>query len=236
VKRKALSVERKKRNSDFPFSCYKTHITHHDYYPVFLNLKGKKTIVIGAGKVAERKIRALLKAGADITVISPAITKRIEREKQKGRIRHIPRQYRKGDSNKAFLVIAATDSLEINKKVSENASFLVNVVDSPSLCNFIVPSVIKRGPLTIAVSTSGISPALSKSIRKELEKLYGPEFVGYLKLLEKTRKKAMKGIKGKKRRTEFLNNLASEKVISMLRQKGFKEIYGRVKKHLSILK
>jgi len=206
------------------------------YYPVLLNLKGKRVVVIGGGKVAERKIRTLRKAGAEITVISPAITKQIEREKQKGGIRHIPRQYKKGDSNKAFLVIAATDSLEINKKVSENASRLVNVVDSPSLCNFIVPSVIKRGPLTIAVSTSGVSPALSKSIRKELEKLYGPEFVGYLKLLEKTRKKAMKEIKDKKRRTEFLNNLASEKVIGMLRQKGFKEISGRVKKHLSILK
>jgi precorrin-2 dehydrogenase/sirohydrochlorin ferrochelatase len=236
VERKAVIVKCKKRNSDFPFTCYEPRIPHYVYYPVFLNLKGKRVVVIGGGKVAERKIRALLKAGAEITVVSPAITEQIEREKQKGGIKHIPRQYKKGDSNRAFLVIAATDSLEINKKVSENASCLVNVVDSPSLCNFIVPSVIKRGPLTIAVSTSGISPALSKSIRKELEKLYGTEFVRYLKLLGKIRGKAMKEIKDKKRRTEFLNNLASEEVISMLRQKGFKKIPGRVKKHFSIFK
>ncbi|MEW6213964.1 MAG: bifunctional precorrin-2 dehydrogenase/sirohydrochlorin ferrochelatase [Nitrospirota bacterium] len=191
-----------------------------NYYPVFLNLKGKMAFVIGGGKIAERKILTLLKAGADITVISPEVTKRIEKEKLKGRIKHIPRQYRKGDLKNAFLVISATDSQAINKQVSEDATCLVNVVDAPSLCNFIVPSIIKRGPLTIAVSTSGISPALSKSIRKELEKLYGHEFGDYLKSLEKIRKRAMKEIPNKKKRAEFLKGLASKEIIEMLRQKG----------------
>jgi precorrin-2 dehydrogenase/sirohydrochlorin ferrochelatase len=194
------------------------------YYPVFLNLKGKKTVVIGGGKVAERKILALLKAGADVTVISPEIKKRIAGEKLKGRIKHIPRQYRKGDVKNAFLVIAATDSEEINEKVSKDATCLVNVVDTPSLCNFIVPSVLQRGPLTIAVSTGGISPALSKLIRQELEKLYGPELAEYLSLLEKIRKRAMRDIRDKRKRTEFLKSLASEKVIKMLREKGFREV------------
>ena len=194
------------------------------YYPAFLNLKGKKTVVIGGGKIAERKILALLKTGARITVISPEITKRIAREKLRGSLKHIPRQYRKGDVKNTFLVIAATDSEEINKKVSEDATCLVNVVDIPSLCNFIVPSVIQRGLLTIAISTGGISPALSKSIRKELEKLYGPEFAEYLQLLEKIRKKAMAEIRDKKKRTEFLKNLASGEIIKMLREKGFREV------------
>jgi precorrin-2 dehydrogenase/sirohydrochlorin ferrochelatase len=204
-----------------------THVSHlasQVYYPAFLNLKGKKTVVIGGGKVAERKILALLKAGADVTVVSPEITKRIAREKLKGRVKHISRQYRRGDSRKAFLVIAATSSQEINRRVSEDATCLVNVVDTPSLCNFIVPSVIQRGHLTIAVSTAGISPALSKSIRKELEKLYGPEFAEYLQLLEKIRKKAMAEIRDKKKRTEFLKNLASGEIIKMLREKGFREV------------
>lgn len=199
-------------------------MTFDPIYPAFLNLKGKRAVVIGGGKVAERKILTLLKAGADITVISPELTKRIEGEKQKGNIKYIQRQYRKSDLKNAFLVIAATDSQDINKKVSKDASCPVNVVDSPSLCNFIVPSVIKRGPLTIAVSTSGISPALSKSIRGELQKLYGPEFAKYLITLEKIRKKAMREIRDKKERTRFLRNLASERVIEILRQKGFKEI------------
>jgi precorrin-2 dehydrogenase/sirohydrochlorin ferrochelatase len=209
---------------------YVSRLTPQIYYPAFLNLKGKRTIVVGGGKVAERKILALLKAGANITVISPDITKRIEQEKRKGRIKHTPRQYRKGDNKKALLVIAATDSQYINKKVSEEAPCLINVVDCPSLCNFIVPSVIKRGPLTIAVSTSGISPALSKLIRKELEKLYGPEFVGYLSLLEKIRGKAMEEIRDKKKRTEFFKSLASEEMIRMLREKGFKEVEKALKR------
>jgi precorrin-2 dehydrogenase/sirohydrochlorin ferrochelatase len=196
------------------------------YYPAFLNLKGKKVIVIGGGKVAERKAFALLRIGADMTIISPEITKRIDEEKLKGRIKHVSRQYKKGDSKKAFLIIAATDSYEINKKIAQDAPCLLNVVDSPSLCNFIVPSVIRRGPLTIAISTSGISPALSKSIRRELEMLYNPEFAKYLKLLKKIRERVMKEIPDKKKRTEFLKNLASEKMIKMLRNKGLKEVTG----------
>jgi precorrin-2 dehydrogenase/sirohydrochlorin ferrochelatase len=205
-------------------TLYSSRITSQVYYPAFLNLRGKKAIVVGGGKIAERKAMALLNAGADITVVSPEITKKIAKEKLRGNLKHIPRQYRKGDVKNAFLVIAATDSEEINEKVSKDASCLVNVVDSPSLCNFIVPSVLQRGPLTIAVSTGGISPALSKSIRKELEKLYGYEFAKYLRLLEKIRKKAMAEIQDKEKRAESLKSLASEKMIKMLREKGFREV------------
>jgi len=211
-------VKPKELGSNFP-----NHVTPKVYYPAFLNLKGKTAVVIGGGKVAERKVVGLLKAGSDVKVISPYLTKRIEKEKQRGRIKHIPRQYRKDDLKNAFLVIAATDSPTINDRVSEDAPSLVNVVDIPDLCNFIVPSVMNRGPLNIAVSTSGVSPALSRSIRKELEKLYVPEFNNYLKLLKKIRSKALEVIDDKKKRGEFLKAIASEKMIRMLRQKGFKE-------------
>lgn len=193
------------------------------YYPIFLNLKNKVVVIIGGGKVAERKILTLVKTCADITVVSPEITEKIEREKVKGTIKHICRQYRKGDLKNAFLVIAATDSPDVNKQVSKDAPCLVNVVDTPHLCNFIVPSVIKRNPLTIAVSTSGISPALSRSIRKELEKMYGSEFSHYLKFLRRIRTEAMSVIKDKRKRGEFLKAIAAEKIIEMLREKGFKE-------------
>jgi precorrin-2 dehydrogenase/sirohydrochlorin ferrochelatase len=195
----------------------------HVYYPAFLNLKGKKAVVIGGGKVAERKILALLKTGADITVTSPEITKKIEKEKLKGRIKHITRQYRKGDLKNAFLVIAATDYPAINERVSKDALCLVNVVDTPDLCNFIVPSIMNRGLLNIAVSSSGISPALSRSIRKELEKLYGPEFAIYLNSLKIIRTEAIKTIKDKKKRGEFLKDIASEKMIRMLRREGLRK-------------
>lgn len=184
--------------------------TSVSYYPVFLNLKNKCCVVVGGGKVAERKVLSLLKSGTEVTVISPELTKRLKKEGLSRRIKHIQRRYKKGDLKNAFLVIAATDSNEINKKVSEDAPHLINVVDLPSLCNFIVPSVVERGPLTIAISTSGVSPSMAKAIRKELEKLYGPEFARHLNSLKRIRTKAMAEIKDKKEREGFLKKLAAD--------------------------
>lgn len=208
MKRKALSVKRKS-NPELSSSA-----THHSslitpvYYPVLLNLKGKKCVVVGGGKVAERKTLPLLRSGAEVTVISPECTVRLKEENLKGRIQYISRRYKKGDLKNAFLVIAATDSNETNRKISEDATCLVNIVDMPLLCNFIVPSVVRRGPLTIAVSTSGISPSLARTIRKELEGLYGREFVKHLNYIKKMRAKALSGIKNSKERTRFLRGLS----------------------------
>ena len=126
-------------------------------------------------------------------------------------------------------MIAATDSPRLNKLVSDEASCLVNAVDMPSLCNFIVPSVLQRGPLTIAISTSGVSPALSRSIRKEIENMYGTEFSEYLKALQEIRAEAMKGIADQKKRGEVLKSVASAQMIRMLRQKGPKETQKKAK-------
>lgn len=178
------------------------------YYPIFLNLKGKKCVVVGGGKVAERKALSLLRSGAKITVISPECTVGLKKENLKGRIQYIPRKYKKGDLKNAFLVIAATDSNETNRKISEDAPYLVNVVDMPLLCNFIVPSVVRRGPLTIAVSTSGVSPSLARTIRKELEGLYGREFEKHLNYIKKMRVKALSRIKNDKKRIKFLRGLS----------------------------
>ena len=208
MKRKALSVKRKS-NPELSSSA-----THHAsritpvYYPVLLNLKGKKVIVVGGGKVAERKALSLLRSGAKVTVISPECTERLKKENLRGNIQYVPRRYKKGDLKNAFLVIAATDSGETNKRISEDAPYLVNIVDMPLLCNFIVPSVVRRGPLTVAVSTSGISPSLARTIRKELEGLYGREFVKHLNYIKKMRVKALSGIKNNKERIKFLRGLS----------------------------
>jgi len=198
------------------------------YYPAYLNLIGKKAVVVGGGRVAERKILSLLKAGSKITVISPEITGRIEKEKASGNLKHFKRRYRKGDLDDAFLVIAATDSLSTNEKVSGDAPCLVNVVDTPKLCNFLVPSTVNRGPLTIAISTSGVSPALSKSIRKELEKSFGPEIARYLALLSKVRADALETISDTKKRGRFLKALASDKMLLLLRREGLGAAMKRV--------
>lgn len=180
------------------------------YYPAFLNLKNKRCIVIGGGEVAERKTISLLKSGANVTVISPMVTKRLKEKSLSGKIKYIPRKYKKGDLKDAFLVVAATDSGETNKRISEDAPHLINIADMPSLCNFIIPSVVRRGHLLIAVSTSGASPSMAKNIRKELERLYVPVFAKYLTSLKKMRLQAMSEIKDKKERERFLKKMATE--------------------------
>lgn len=194
------------------------------YYPVFLNLQDKKAVIVGGGKIAERKALALLKAGASVTVVSPELTLPLLRLRDSNRIQHVSRLYRKQDVRGAFVVIAATDSTEINSRVSRDAEGLVNVVDVPPLCNFIAPSVIQRGPFMLAISTSGASPALAKTIRQELETLYGSEIGGYLKFLNGIRTKALTAISEQSTREKFLKDLASEKMLQMLRARGIQEV------------
>lgn len=174
--------------------------------------------------MAERKCAPLISAGAEVTVISPGITRRLEAHKEKGLIRHIRRSYRKGDIDSAFAVIVATDSEETNRRVAADAAagkVLLNVVDNPSLCNFIVPSILRRGPLTIAVSTGGVSPAMARAIRRELEGRYGSHFSEYLRFLKAIRMRAIKGIREKGERERFLKGLASEELVGILVRKGF---------------
>lgn len=195
-----------------------------NYYPVFLDLAGKKVVVVGGGAVAERKVLALIKAGAAVTVISPSLTKRLLREKAKNTLRHIARRYRGGDLKKSFLVIAATDSPSLNSRVARQAPAPVNVVDVPKECTFIAPSVIRRGPLTVAISTGGKSPAFARALRKELERTIGPEVGGYLRVMGAIREKARAGIKDRKRREQFLKGLASGNILELLRSKGLAHV------------
>jgi precorrin-2 dehydrogenase/sirohydrochlorin ferrochelatase len=194
------------------------------YYPVFINIKSKKAVIIGGGITAERKAVSLLKAGARVTVVSPELTEKLCNLEKEKIIRHIHRKYRKNDIKDAFIVVAATDSTDINTRVSRDAGGLVNVVDVPSLCNFIAPSVINRGALTIAISTGGASPALAKTIRKELEKQYGAEITMYLKFLNGIRIRALATIPDQSTREKFLKGLASERMLQMLRTKGVQEV------------
>ncbi len=198
------------------------------YYPAYLDLNHRKAVVVGGGSVAERKVRSLIKAGAVVKVISPVITASLMKLKVRGLIKHLERTYRRGDVKGAFIAIAATSSAEVNARIARDSAHLVNVVDPPSEGNFIVPSVVKNGPLTIAISTEGASPAVSKAIRKEFEKNYGKDFALYIRFAEKVRKQAMISITDKKKREKFLKSLASEEAFSMLRNKGFLSLSKKV--------
>ena len=193
----------------------------HHYYPAFIDLRGKHCVVVGGGKVAERKVAALLRSGAKVTVISPFVTGVLARYSERNRIKHVKRKYRKGDLEDAFIVIAAASDGRVNKEVSLDARCLLNVVDAPELANFIVPSVIKRGPLALAVSTSGYSPALAKSIRKELELFYSKQFGLFVDFLGKQRKKALMDIADDGIRERLMKQIATPEMIGTLRKEGF---------------
>lgn len=149
------------------------------FYPIVLELEGCACLVVGGGVVAERKVEALLAAGARITVVSPQITDRLESRARAGRIRSVLRPYRHGDVAGYRLAFVATDDDALNDAVASEArarGIWVNVADDPAHCDFILPSVLRRGELTVAVSTGGASPALSRMIREELETYFTADY------------------------------------------------------------
>ena len=142
------------------------------YYPVYLNLQGRRCVIIGGGGVAEGKIARLLESGAEIRVISPDATPGIQRMADAGAIRWEPRPYRPGDLTGAFIAIAATNLREVNRRIFDEAEargVMLNAVDDPPNCSFIAPSIVQRGPVTVAISTGGASPALARKLRESLQ-------------------------------------------------------------------
>lgn len=142
------------------------------YYPAFLELTGRRCLVVGGGPVAERRVDGLLAAGATVTVVSPTLTAALAALAAAGRITHEPRGYRPGDVAGFDLAFAATDTGDVNGAVAAEArrhGVWVNAADDPARCTFILPALVRRGDLTVAVATGGTSPALARAIRDELE-------------------------------------------------------------------
>ena len=190
------------------------------YYPINLNIQGKKCVIIGGGEVAYRKACSLKDAGAEVTVVCPKPCPELVNATG---ITLIEKRYDENDLNDAFLVIAATDDAEVNRNVFKDASkrkIPVNVVDCPELCSFIVPSSVVRGDLCISISTGGASPALAKRIREDLEKIYGHEYEQYLRLLSKMRNVAMTKVKDPEKRRKILQRLAEPDIIELIKQYG----------------
>jgi precorrin-2 dehydrogenase/sirohydrochlorin ferrochelatase len=134
--------------------------------------------VIGGGEVAERKVATLLQADGQVTVISPTLTLQLQSWVEERRITAHLRTYQKGDMHGFSLVFAATDDEELHRQTAaeaQEARIFLNVVDRPALCSFIVPALVSRGDLTLAISTSGASPAMAKKIRQELTQQFGPD-------------------------------------------------------------
>jgi siroheme synthase-like protein len=159
-------------------------------YPMFLNISGKRCVVIGGGQVARRKVRTLLEHGANVEIISPDLCPELNKLAETGEVKVLRRHYQAGDLQGAFLVIAASDDSEINRQVVKEAkgkSVLVNAADDPENSDFIAPSSVRRGDMTIAVSTTGRSPALTRKIRTRLEKEFGDEYASLVNLIAEVR-------------------------------------------------
>jgi precorrin-2 dehydrogenase/sirohydrochlorin ferrochelatase len=162
-------------------------------YPMMVDLTGRRCLVVGGGAVAERKVALLLQCGAGVEVVSPKVTARLGALAASGRLLLRRRAFRPADLAGAFLVVAATDDPEVNRAVAarrRRTGGLVNVADDPAACSFLVPSVIRRGDLTIAISTGGGSPALAKKLRRRLEQAVGPEYEAFLTALRRLRRRA----------------------------------------------
>ena len=149
------------------------------YFPVCLKIAGRQCLVIGGGRVGERKVKGLLAHGALVRVISPELSEPLSALLRAGTIDWLARLYQEGDLAGAFLVIAATDDPAVQERVhaeAEARNILLNVADVPKWCNFILPATARRGDLAISVSTAGKSPALASTLRQALEVQFGPEY------------------------------------------------------------
>jgi len=164
------------------------------FYPIMADLQGKSALVVGGGKVAQRKIESLLEHGVSVQVVAKELTAKLEELHSAGRIDYHGGEFSDTFLDGVFLVFAATDDASLNHRVSQAAQhkgLLINAVDQPADCNFIVPSVLSRGDLLIAVSTCGKSPAFARKVRVELEWRFGEEVALFLNLMGNLRKEIL---------------------------------------------
>lgn len=196
------------------------------YYPMMLNLENKKCVVIGGGEIAFRKIKELLEYGSQIIVVSKNIDERIK-QLQNSNIILIKDSYNKKYLENAFIVIASTDDKLVNNEIFNDCNernILINVVDEPKNCSFIVPSKVRRGDLTISISTNGKSPLLARMIREDLEKIYDENYEQYVNFLGEVRKDVIEKVKNPVVKREILENIIRADYLNQIKSVGVKVV------------
>jgi len=185
-------------------------------FPMFLKLEGRQVLVVGAGKVGEPKIAGLLDTGAHVRVVALEATPVVREWARGGKIELFVRAFSSDDLVGAFLAVVATSSRNLNERIYHEAQrrgVLCNVVDVPDLCDFFYPSVVRRGDLQIAVSTSGKSPSLAQKIRQQLERQFGPGYATWVAELGETRKLILASDLDRERKLDLLRSLASREAL-----------------------
>ena len=206
------------------------------FCPLHIDLKGRKAMVIGGGSVAERKVKTLLDYGADLTVVSPELNSPLRELFNTGKISYLDDIYRPAYLKYKFLVICATDDEEVNRQAADHCierGILVNSVSEPDRCTFFFPALLKKGPLTVAVSTAGSSPALSRRIKEQLDGYFGQEYEIYLSYLGEIRPRIIARIKDKVARREIFEYLAGDQFFAKFKEMSPSEIDGLVEEMLA---
>ncbi|WP_027410748.1 NAD(P)-binding protein [Anoxybacteroides tepidamans] len=199
-------------------------------YPIMLDVANKQAVVIGGGKVAERKIHGLLEARAVVTVVSPEVTDALYQLAKEGELVWKQKTFSADDISSAFIVIAATNNSDVNEAVAQAATpnQLLNVVDAPEKSNFHVPAIVRQGRLTIAVSTGGASPILAKQIRRQMAAMYDEHYGRYVDFLYNCRQYILTHIKDPMKKQKLLQTIATEE----FRKKGnWEEAFGKLLQH-----
>jgi len=207
-------------------------------YPLALKVSGRRCVVVGGGRVAERKVASLLGCGAAVTVVSPECAPELEALAERGAIAVERRGFVPADLDGALIAIAATDDTTVNQAVldaGKERGVLVNVVDVPDLCDFYVPASVVRGDLQITVSTGGACPALAKQLRKEISEQFGPEYEAYLHLAERLRLALLERVPEPAKRKELLNALLASPALERLAEGRSDEAEQILREHLGNL-
>lgn len=201
------------------------------YYPVNLNIYGKKVLVIGGGAVATRKVERLLERGADIIVISPEISSEIVRFIKKRRLEWHDRVYETGDEKGAFAVFCAISQCEKSVKIEDGLfkrcvkqNILINIADKPEFCTFTLPALVSRGEFDIAIFTGGLSPRLAKKIKEDLEKIYGDEYDTYVKILGLIRHEIKLNKWPQKKNQKIFEELIDSDLFELVKDEKYSEV------------
>ena len=197
------------------------------YYPVNLDIRNRNCLVVGGGDVGTRKVMTLLDCGAMVVVVSPAVTEKIEELSNKGLIKLERRGFKPTDLDQMFLVIGATDNPELNRQIhagAERLGMLCNIADRPEVCNFILPAIVNRGDLIIAISTSGKSPAFAKTMRKDLEKKFGTEYAEFLTLMGGIRTKLLSEDHEPEAHKHVFENLINGDLVNLIKHRDIAAI------------
>ncbi len=190
-----------------------------NYYPIMLNVRGRKALVLGGDRIAAEKASALQASGAHVTVMHPQFCPELREMHEQGHISLHYKSYAPGDLAGAFVVIAATNDQALIEALAQEAQErgqLLNIVDVPAYCNFIIPSILRRDQLTIAVSTEGASPSLAKRIRQRLEGLFPPAYGAYLRLAAVARQHMRQQGLSYTRRDDFFGDFFTSDILAQL--------------------